>query len=144
MINLTDVKKVVVVKLGNPKEINQDLLDICCNEAIQKIRNYCSIDEIPMGLFYTLTNIVRDLYLFYNSSYLANEEGSGSDQPSGTISIDDISSIKMGDTTIQLQDGATITTPLLKRDFSELHNYNIDSIFQTYSDELNEYRRMVW
>lgn len=144
MINLTDVKKVVIVKLGNPKEISQDILDICCDEAIQKIRNYCSIDEIPMGLFYTLTNIVRDLYLFYNSSYLANEEGSGSDQPSGTISIDDISSIKMGDTTIQLQNGATITTPLLKRDFSELHNYSVDSIFQTYSDELNEYRRMVW
>lgn len=141
MVKYNDLKKVIIVKLGNPEEVDEELLKISYDEAVQTIKNYCSIENIPLGLFHTLTNICRDLYLFYSSFSDKSEEGSG--ETSSSISIEDVSSIKMGDTTISLREGAEDSSPL-KRDYSNMHNYDIDKLTETYADSLNEYRRMVW
>ncbi len=141
MIKFEDVKSVLIYELGNLETINENVLKISYEEAIERIRNYCSIDEIPMGLFYTLTNITRDLYLFYNSFNIQNTNAQEQEQSS--IDVKDIESIKMGDTTISLKKDITDSSPI-KRDYSVFHDYSIDKIVNTYADSLNEYRRMIW
>lgn len=141
MVKYEDAKKVIIVKLGSPKSANEELLKVSYDEAIERVKNYCSVEEIPMGLFHTLTNIARDLYLFYNSFTV--QEDSGSQGGSSSVDISSIESIKMGDTTISLKDNVAVSSPT-DRDYSEMHNYNIDHIVETYADSLNEYRRLVW
>lgn len=143
MVKAEQVQQIVIVKLGNPKNLNQDLLNVCYDEALERVKNYCSIDRIPLGLIQTLSNIIRDLYLFYNSFYV-NEEQQGEGTSTGTISVESVDSVKMGDVTISLKDDAVTKKPANERDYSSQHNYNIDQIVETYSDMLNEYRRLVW
>lgn len=141
MVKYENAKKVIIVKLGSPKNTNEELLKVSYDEAIERVKNYCSIEEIPMGLFHTLTNIARDLYLFYNS--FTSEEGSGSQGESSSIDIGSVDSIKMGDTTISLKSNVNVSSPT-DRDYSTMHDYDIDHIVETYADSLNEYRRLVW
>lgn len=143
MIKKSQVKNIVIVKLGNPDNFNDDIFNISFDEACSKIKNYCSIEDIPLGLCQTLTNMIRDLYLFYKS-FIEQSSQSEEETPTENISVESIDSIKMGDVTISLKDEVVVDKAAIDRDYSQGHEYNIDKLIETYADDLNEYRRLTW
>ena len=104
---------------------------LAIGEVEQVIKNYCSIDRVPEALNYTWANMAVDL-IKYN--YESNNSG-------GEVVVDaaDISSLKVGDTQIQLGGGSSSRAKVLNS-----HRPNLDRIVMNYQSQLNKFRRMVW
>lgn len=104
---------------------------LAIGEVEQVIKNYCNIDKVPEALKYTWANMVVDL-IKYN--YESNNSG-------GEVAADaaDVSSIKVGDTQIQLGGGSNARAKVLNS-----HRPDLDQIVMNYQSQLNQFRRMVW
>lgn len=104
---------------------------LAVGEVEQVIKNYCNIDEVPNALSYTWANMAADLIKYnYESN---NSEGERAADEAG------ISSIKVGDTQIQLGGGSGSRAKVL-----DSHSPNLDQIVMNYQSQLNKFRRMVW
>lgn len=105
--------------------------ELAVGEVEQVIKNYCNIDEVPEALNYTWANMAVDL-IKYN--YESNNSG-------GEVAVDaaDVSSLKVGDTQIQLGGGSSSRAKVLNS-----HKPNLDRIVMNYQSQLNKFRRMVW
>lgn len=105
---------------------------LAVGEVEQVIKNYCNIDKVPEALNYTWANMVVDL-IKYN--YESNNSGGGE----VAADVADVSSIKVGDTQIQLGGGSGSRANVLNS-----HRPNLDQIVMNYQSQLNKFRRMVW
>lgn len=132
MVN--EVLSIVRLKV---KEENITMLDIqlAVDEVEETIKNYCNISLIPKSLKFTWVNMSVDLVKYTYESNRGGEDGIDG------IDIIDISSLKIGDTNINLGN----TNPNNNRSRTlKSHLPNLDEIVLNYSQQLNSHRRMVW
>lgn len=101
---------------------------VAIEEVEQAIKNYCNIDKVPEELKFVVANMAVDLIRYEQAAKDALEE----------ISPTDISSIKIGDTSINLGKSST-TDSVHSRRIS-----NVNKVVLNYTDQLNKFRRMVW
>lgn len=115
--------------------ITDETLQFSIDEVEQVIKNYCVIDEIPSGLYYTWANMTRDLVLY---EYHSNPTNASTNTE---INMDDVTTVKVGDTQISIGDGGKTTD---KGKAKASHKLNIDGITMNYRQQLNQFRRLGW
>lgn len=113
------------------KGLSDDSLMSNIKEVEQAILNYCRIPVVPIQLKYTWANMVVDLSLFQIESNYTPQD------PLDGIDVSDLSSIKVGDTSIFVGDKyrSNIRSRIL-----QTHNANLDEIVLNYKKQLNQFR----
>ena len=128
------VLEIVQAKLGESGASLSPLsLELAIAEVEQAIKNYCSISSVPNALRFTWANMAVDLLRYE----LASSEGPNEDEE---VDMNGVSSIRMGDTTINLGGGAN---SLYGRAINS-HKANLDDIVMNHREQLHKFRRMVW
>ena len=122
--------EIVNLKIKNASITELDK-ELAINEIEQVIKNYCNIDKIPEELNYTWANMAVDL-INYNYQLNNNDDIVEADSA-------DVSSIKVGDTQIELGGGNNSRAKTLNS-----HIPNLDQIILNYQSQLNKFRKMVW
>lgn len=128
------VLEIVKAKLNNEK-LTDDIYQLGVDEIEQVIKNYCDINAVPDALKFTWANMAVDLIRYEYAS-----QNNDSDNSDG-INARDVSSIKIGDTNIQIGSGST--TNAHNRAIKS-HTANLDTLVMNYKEQLNKFRRMVW
>lgn len=112
LLLMTEVKRVVKTKLKD--EISEELIDLCVEEALDLVKDYCNITEIPQKLKFTIANIAGDIICVdVLSDRYSNEKT--------------IKSINRGDTSITYEANKKIEK---------------DTIIKNYHRELNRHRQL--
>ena len=128
------VLEIVQAKLGESgASLSPLLLELAIAEVEQAIKNYCSISSVPDALRFTWANMAVDLL----RHELASSEGPNEDEE---VDMNGVSSIRMGDTTINLGGGANSS---YGRAINS-HKANLDDIVMNHREQLHKCRRMVW
>ena len=128
------VLEIVQAKLGESGASLSPLsLELAIAEVEQAIKNYCSISSVPDALRFTWANMAVDLLRYE----LASSEGPNEDEE---VDMNGVSSIRMGDTTINL--GGGTNSPYGRAINS--HKANLDDIVMNHREQLHKFRRMVW
>lgn len=128
------VLEMVQAKLGESGASLSPLsLELAIAEVEQAIKNYCSISSVPDALRFTWANMAVDLLRYE----LASSEGPDED---AEVDMSGVSSIRMGDTTINLGGGANSS---YGRAINS-HKANLDDIVMNHREQLHKFRRMVW
>lgn len=128
------VLEIVQTKLGESGASLSPLsLELAIAEVEQAIKNYCSISSVPDALRFTWANMAVDLLRYE----LASSEGPNEDEE---VDMNGVSSIRMGDTTINLGGGANSS---YGRAINS-HKANLDDIVMNHREQLHKFRRMVW
>lgn len=128
------VLEIVQAKLGESGASMSPLsLELAVAEVEQAIKNYCSISSVPDALRFTWANMAVDLLQYE----LASSEGPNEDEE---VDMNGVSSIRMGDTTINLGGGANSS---YGRAINS-HKANLDDIVMNHREQLHKFRRMVW
>lgn len=108
-------------------------IEDCLKEVEQVIKNYCRIPEVPVALKYTWCNMSLDL-LLYN-----HEVNTMPDDVLDAFDPSDVSTIKVGDTSISLGDKYRNNA---RSRTLQSHNANLDDIVTNYRAQLNQFRRL--
>lgn len=128
------VLEIVQAKLGESgASLSLLSLELAIAEVEQAIKNYCSISSVPDALRFTWANMAVDLLRYE----LASSEGPNEDEE---VDMNGVSSIRMGDTTINLGGGANSS---YGRAINS-HKANLDDIVMNHREQLHKFRRMVW
>lgn len=128
------VLEMVQAKLGESGASLSPLsLELAIAEVEQAIKNYCSISSVPDALRFTWANMAVELLRYE----LASSEGPDED---AEVDMSGVSSIRMGDTTINLGGGANSS---YGRAINS-HKANLDDIVMNHREQLHKFRRMVW
>lgn len=128
------VLEIVQAKLGESGASLSPLsLELAIAEVEQAIKNYCGISSVPDALCFTWANMAVDLLQYE----LASSEGPSEDEE---VDMNGVSSIRMGDTTINLGGGANSS---YGRAINS-HKANLDDIVMNHREQLHKFRRMVW
>lgn len=106
---------------------------LALEEVEQAIKNYCSIPQVPEALKYTWCNMSIDL-LLYNY-----EVNTTSDDVLDAFDPSDVSTIKIGDTSLSLGDKYRNNQ---RSRTLQSHNADLDKIIMNYSAQLNQFRRL--
>ena len=101
-------------------EADSTSVEMAIAETEQVILNYCNISKVPTALMFTHANMVVDL--LRHELALAKELG-GESKDLDDISLADVTSIKIGDTSI---------------------NLGKDTLVLNYQTQLQKFRKMVW
>ena len=125
--------EIVVGKLHN--KVEELTCQIAIEEVEQAIKNYCNIDRVPEELKFVVANMAVDLVRYEQA--IVGENPEGLDE----ISLSDVSSIKIGDTSVNLGSGAESAVVDKAKDS---HKANLDAVVMNYSQQLHRFRRMVW
>ena len=132
---------VQIVKAKNKRITNADrgglsdeeiLLNI--QEVEQSILNYCQIPRVPPQLHFVWANMSVDLML-----YLIEMNNTPEDPLDG-LDVSDLSSIKVGDTSIYIGDKYRSNQ---RSRTLQSHNANLDEIVMGYTKQLNQFRRIL-
>ena len=102
-------------------------------EVEQVIKNYCSILSVPDALRYTWCNMSIDL-LLYNY-----EVNTTPDDVLEAFDPSDVSTIKVGDTSISLGDKYRSNA---RNRTLQSHQANLDAVVTNYKAQLNQFRRL--
>ena len=126
-----------LVKIVKQKQkkitLTDDEILACLKEVEQEIKNYCRIPEVPVALKYVWCNMSIDLLLYqYEVNTTPNDVLEAFD-PS------DVSTIKVGDTSISLGDKYRNNA---RSRTLQSHNSNLDDIVLNYRAQLNRFRRL--
>lgn len=106
---------------------------LALQEVEQAIKNYCHIPEVPVALKYVWCNMSIDLLLYnYEVNTTPNDVLDAFD-PS------DVSTIKVGDTSISLGDKYRNNQ---RSRTLQSHNADLDKIVMNYTAQLNQFRRL--
>lgn len=103
------------------------------DEVEQAVKNYCSIPAVPIALRYTVVNMAIDLLKYW-------VEESKVDLGMDDLDISDVSSIKIGDTDINLGESRQDS---VRKTILKSHKPNLDEIVMNYTRQLNQFRR-IW
>lgn len=130
-----------IVKLKNKRIINVDkggLTDeeilMSIKEVEQSILNYCQIPRVPPQLNFVWANMSVDLIL-----YLIEVNNTPKDPLDG-LDVSDLSSVKVGDTSIYIGDKYRSNQ---RSRILQSHNANLDEIVMNYTRQLNQFRRIL-
>lgn len=113
-------------------------VEMAIAETEQVILNYCNISKVPTALMFTHANMVVDL--LRHELALAKELG-GESKDLDDISLADVTSIKIGDTSINLGKGAQGSAAMQA---ANAHQVNLDTLVLNYQTQLQKFRKMVW
>lgn len=111
-------------------------IQFAVDETAQSIRTYCNIDVdclLPVELNFTHANMAVDLL---KHTYAVNSTDADAE-----VDAAKVSSIKIGDTQIQLN-GASSTNA--RAAALRSHSARLDDITMNYCEQLNKFKRMVW
>jgi hypothetical protein len=111
-------------------------IQLAVDETAQCIRTYCNIDVssiLPVELNFTHANMAVDLLKYTHASNTA-----GADTE---VDAAEVSSIKIGDTQIQLGGASTVNE---RASALRSHSARLDTLIMNYKDQLNKFKRMVW
>ena len=132
---------VKIIKAKNKRITNMEkggltdeeiLMDV--KEVEQTILNYCQIPSVPTQLNYVWANMTVDLILYYI------EMNNTPEDPLDGLDVSDLSSIKVGDTSVYV--GDKYRSSLRSRTLQS-HNANLDELVMDYTKQLNQFRRIL-
>lgn len=103
-------------------------------EVEQSILNYCQIPGVPPQLNFVWANMTVDLILFNI------EMNNTPTDPLDGLDVSDLSSIKVGDTSVFVGDKYRSN---LRSRILQSHNANLDEIVMNYTKQLNQFRRIL-
>lgn len=106
---------------------------LALKEVEQVIKNYCMIPSVPEALKFTWCNMTIDL-LMYN--YEINTKP---DDVMDVFDPSDVSTLKVGDTTVSLGDKYRSNQ---RSRILQSHSANLDEIVTNYKAQLNQFRRL--
>lgn len=130
-----EVIKIIKAKSNRlSAEFTDDEMLMGVKEVEQSIKNYCQIPEVPVQLIYIWANMAIDLLLFQLESNTTPDDVMDAFDPS------DVSTIKMGDTSISLGDKYRSNQ---RSRTLQSHQANLDSLVMNYQSQLNQFRRLL-
>ena len=103
-------------------------------EVEQSILNYCQIPRVPPQLHFVWANMSVDLIL-----YLIEMNNTPADPLDG-LDVSDLSSVKIGDTSIYIGDKYRSNQ---RSRTLQSHNANLDELVMNYTKQLNQFRRIL-
>ena len=103
-------------------------------EVEQSILNYCQIPRVPSQLHFVWANMSVDLILYHIESNFTPED------PMDGLDVSDLSSIKVGDTSVYIGDKYRSNQ---RSRTLQSHNANLDEIVMSYTKQLNQFRRIL-
>ena len=103
-------------------------------EVEQSILNYCQIPGVPPQLNFVWANMAVDLILYNIEMNNTHED------PLDGLDVSDLSSIKVGDTSVFIGDKYRSN---LRSRILQTHNANLDEIIMGYTKQLNQFRRIL-
>ena len=103
-------------------------------EVEQSILNYCQIPRVPPQLHYVWANMSVDLILYLIESNNTPED------PLDGLDVSDLSSVKVGDTSIYIGDKYRSNQ---RSRTLQSHSANLDEIVMAYTKQLNQFRRIL-
>ena len=127
-----ELVKIIKQKQKKVTFTDDDIL-ACLKEVEQEIKNYCSIPAVPEALRYTWCNMSVDLLLYNHEVNTTPNDVLEAFDPS------DVSTIKIGDTSISLGDKYRNNA---RSRTLQSHNANLDAIVMNYTAQLNRFRRL--
>lgn len=130
-----DYKEIIEIVLNKRKSINFSDYDVlsAIKEVEQAIKNYCKIPSVPEELKYTWSNMSVDLLMYTHEINTTPDDVLEAFDPS------DVSTIKIGDTSISLGDKYRNNS---RSRTLQSHNANLDDIVTNYRAQLNQFRRL--
>lgn len=114
--------------------LNDEEILLNVKEVEQTILNYCQIPRVPPQLHYVWANMSVDLIL-----YLI-EMNNTLEDPLDALDVSDLSSVKVGDTSIYVGDKYRSN---LRSRILQTHNANLDELVMAYTKQLNQFRRIL-
>lgn len=114
--------------------LNDEEILLNVKEVEQTILNYCQIPRVPPQLHFVWANMSVDLIL-----YLIEMNNTPED-PLDALDVSDLSSVKIGDTSIYIGDRYRSN---LRSRILQTHNANLDELVMAYTKQLNQFRRIL-
>lgn len=133
VVKIIKAKNKRITDIDNGGLTDEEIL-MNIQEVEQSILNYCQIPRVPVQLNYVWANMAVDLIL-YNI-----EMNNKPEDPLDSLDVSDLSSIKMGDTSIYIGDKYRSN---LRSRILQTHNANLDEIVMAYTKQLNQFRRIL-
>ena len=131
---MTYLELVRIIKQKQKKvTFTDDEILAALEEVEQVIKNYCSILSVPDPLRYTWCNMSIDLLLY------SHEVNTTPDDVLEAFDPSDVSTIKVGDTSISLGDKYRSNA---RSRTLQGHQANLDEIVTNYKAQLNQFRRL--
>lgn len=124
-------KRITDIEHGGLSDANI-LLNV--QEVEQSILNYCQIPRVPPQLHFVWANMSVDLIL-----YLI-EVNNKPEDPLDALDVSDLSSVKIGDTSIYVGDKYRSNQ---RSRILQSHNANLDELVMNYTKQLNQFRRIL-
>lgn len=109
-------------------------IELAVQEVEQSILNYCQIPRVPTQLHFVWANMSVDLILFQIESNYTPED------PLDGLDVSDLSSVKVGDTSIYVGDKYR-SNPRSRT--LQSHNANLDELIMNHTKQLNQFRRIL-
>ena len=107
---------------------------LAVKEVEQAIINYCQIPGVPSQLQFVWANMSVDLLLYQLESNYTPED------PMEGLDVSDLSSVKIGDTSIFIGDKYRSNQ---RSRILQSHNANLDEVVMNYTKQLNQFRRIL-
>ena len=117
-------------------KIDNDTIVLGIDEVEQYIKNYCNIHSVPFALRYVMANMVVDLLNY--QYYKLHPETADTTNPS-SLSLGDISDIKVGDTQVKLGSWGSTDE---RSTALKAHTPQLDEVLFNYNAQLNQFRRL--
>lgn len=131
---MTYLELVGIIKQKQKKvTFTDDEILAALEEVEQVIKNYCSIPSVPDALRYTWCNMSIDLLLYNYDVNTTPDDVLEAFDPS------DVSTIKVGDTSISLGDKYRSNA---RSRTLQSHQSNLDAVVTNYKAQLNQFRRL--
>lgn len=103
-------------------------------EVEQSILNYCQIPRVPPQLHFVWANMSVDLILYLIEMNHKPED------PLDGLDVSDLSSVKVGDTSIYIGDKYRSNQ---RSRTLQSHSANLDEVVMGYTKQLNQFRRIL-
>lgn len=133
VLNIVKLKNKRITDMNNHGLLDAEIL-VYIHEVEQAIMNYCRIPRVPTQLNYVWANMSVDLILY------AIEMNNIPDDPLDALDVSDLSSVKIGDTSVFVGDKYRSNQ---RSRILQSHNANLDEITMNYTKQLNQFRR-IW
>lgn len=114
--------------------LSDDEILLNVKEVEQSILNYCQIPRVPPQLHYVWANMSVDLILYFI------EMNNKPEDPLDGLDVSDLSSIKVGDTSVYIGDKYRSNQ---RSRTLQSHNANLDELVMAYTKQLNQFRRIL-
>ena len=127
------VDEIVAAQVANIA-VSEPLMSLAISQVEQEIKNYCNIDKVPEEVKFTWASMAVDFLRYQVAATSSSDDNS-------TFDANEISSIKIGDTSIGIGSGSATNA---KNIALKSHQPHLDSLILNYKEQLNRFRRLVW